>query len=152
MVDSVEVLVTEAAQVGDKTALSELVAAHGSSAVRMDRDLDELTALHCTGLPHLGCLKLSSISCHHRSSPIRELHVTITLRLCTQPQCTATSISARSCSKQGLMQMLKPIHRSTLRFTAQRLEVTSRPSRSCWPTEHLVISLTTDVSDQLIPH
>lgn len=54
MVDSIEVLVTEAAQVGDKTALSELVAAHGSSAVRMDSDLDELTALHwaaASGVP-----------------------------------------------------------------------------------------------------
>ena len=32
MVDNVEVFVTEAAQAGDATALSKLVAAHGSGA------------------------------------------------------------------------------------------------------------------------
>ena len=54
MVDSVEVLVTEATQAGDVAALSELVAAHGSGAVRMDSNLDELTALHwaaASGVP-----------------------------------------------------------------------------------------------------
>ena len=40
MVDSVEVLVTEAALAGDVTALSELVAVHGSGAVRMDSRRD----------------------------------------------------------------------------------------------------------------
>ena len=40
MVDNVEVFVTEDAQAGDATALSKLVAAHGSGAVRMDSRRD----------------------------------------------------------------------------------------------------------------
>jgi ankyrin repeat protein len=46
MDDGLDLLVTQAAREGDVTALSELVATHGASAVRMDRNPDELTALH----------------------------------------------------------------------------------------------------------
>jgi len=46
MVDNVTALVAAAARRGDVTVLAELVATHGSAAVRMDGNPEEVTALH----------------------------------------------------------------------------------------------------------